>query len=109
MTDAQTEARAIAQKWHSESADVNTLADYIATALAAKDAELAEKNRLLEIALRKTAPARNAAIKRAERAEAQLVETRKALADIERFHRNSEYVLGAARRALEAQGGENGR
>lgn len=86
MTNPQTEARAIAERWTSPeyrnglSKEIDTL---VATALsslrqeiAAKDAELVEKNRLLEIALRETAPARDAAIQRAERAEAELAEVK---------------------------------
>lgn len=126
MTTAQTEARAIARKWHSESADINTLAAYIAAALAAKDAELAQ--------VIKTGFERCADITaRAEAAEAALAEARKAL---EPFANVAEHDIGededdsdtfwpmsnarysmagrlrvghlrAARRARE-QGGENG-
>jgi len=85
---AQTEARVIVEKLQDvvEGNDgwLNTdkAIDIIAAALAAKDAELAAVHQ-------QYVDANEARID----AEAQLAEARKALADIERSHRNSEYVL----------------
>lgn len=107
--DAQTEARAIAERLMLPDEDVFNLAvDIIALALAAKDAELATMKRDFET----LAELQKAAFQRAERAEAQLAEARKALDEIGngcdgRVNKDA-LPCQIARRACEAQGGENG-
>lgn len=120
MTDAQTEARAIAQKLQDvvDGTDgwlnVDKAAGIIATALEAQAAELAT--------LREADGNFWEAIARAERAEAQLAEARKALANYDRWLNGRDaYIVQkglwqnfvaslpgspTARRVLEAQGGE---
>lgn len=108
MTDAQTEARAIAERWWIELGFVNDrlnqtpiLANLIATALAAKNAELAAAN-----------DAWRAMKDRAHAAEAQLDEANKALdriidIHVRNFGRQDEKIadiLPIARRAREPQG-----
>lgn len=101
MTDAQTEARAI---WlaatREEICNDGGAIDVIATALsardAAKDAELARRDMQLE-----------ASAKVALDLSAQLAEARKALTRIAEGTQGMAAMI--ARRALEAQGGENGR
>lgn len=120
MTDAQTEARAIAlaaagQVHDNEDARcVETLVErLVATALAAKDAELvAVKAYSIEMLHRK-----DEQFERAERAEAQLAEANRALAKIERRTaphpddepsddtRDKRLAHAIARRAREARGG----
>lgn len=124
-TDAQTEARAIAlaaagQVHDNEDARcVETLVEkLVATALAAKDAELVEMERQREVERISKEHAR----RECERAEAQLAEANKALADYDRWLSGRDaYIVQkglwqnfvaslpgspAARRALEEQGGE---
>lgn len=108
MTNPQTEARAIYERGISAGGQFS-IVDEIATALAAKDAELAD----LQSRYNKALVDIDAKDYRAERAEAQLAEANKALdAIIERSHNDP---LGTskvndmreiARRAREAQGGE---
>jgi|GEM_PF-5805457 len=129
MTDAQTEARAIVEQfpawptgWGLELR--NRVIEEIATALAAKDAELAKRPDWATV---------NATYEkwkaRAERAEAQLAEANKALEHLadtanailgadpydsdaqeafEMFNIARDHARTVARRAREAQGGENG-
>lgn len=139
MTDAQTEARAIAQKLQDvvDGTDgwlnIDKATDIIATALEAQAAELAEvksKCQALDDECQQSMLDISRERDRAERASAllaewieqwavvkdQLAEARKALeAIIERSHNDplgTSKVIDMreiARRALEAQGGENGR
>lgn len=121
MTDAQTEARAIALDVYndavdsddgSHSMDMNVATGIIAIALAAKDAELA----IIRGELNDCASEIHDLRAQIERAEAQLAEARKALGALDRMSRGVDWCdqdeqarrWEAARRALEAQGGENG-
>lgn len=142
MTDAQTEARAIAERWWIELGFVNDrlnqtpiLANLIATALAAKDAELAKQIEARDDAIDDLQQKWWFQSDRADRAEAQLAEANKALepfallansfdgipppkyfgdTDGELRYPNEHKTLveisklRAARRAREAQGGQNG-
>lgn len=155
MTNAQTEARAIvtaALPPHEQAIlghdAVTVLTDLITTALAAKNAELAavrsERDAIVTAAVNRgltleaeLAELREAdgnfweAIARAERAEAQLAEANRKIAEKDKalepfaklasevdylrhedgstsLHRLYARDLRAARRVLEAQGGENG-
>lgn len=135
--DAQTEARAIARKLqdviegHSWRLNIDKATDIIATALAAKDAELAEQIEVRDNAIDDLQQKWWFQSDRAERAEAQLAEANrkieerdKALANYDRWLNGRDaYIVQkglwqnfvaslpgspTARRALEAQGGENG-
>ena len=120
MTDAQTEARAIvsaALPPHEQAMlggdAVVVLSDLIATALAAKDAELAgamDASERFSVAWRD-------AERRSARAEAQIAGTLKALKEIDALdeamghdlrERHAFEAVAIARRALEAWGDENG-
>lgn len=118
--DAQTEARAIAQRLqdviegHSWRLNIDKATDIIATALAAKDAELIEQTQAWEHQWLQERDLKIAAVEADRRTEAQLAEANKALDRIIDIHvrnygRQDEKIadiLPIARRARE-QGGEN--